>query len=574
MADNNQNKKQYYLGNESLPTPSAEFEWTPEMINHLKRSKKNLLYFAEHFFYIITESGRRTITLHSFQKRALRRMRDNRFVVMLASRQVGKTTMMTIYALWNACFNDDQRILIVANKEKTAIEIFKRIRMAYEELPNWLKPGVIEYGKTSLTLGNGTSIGISTTTGTAARGMSCNVLVLDELAFIENNLVEDFWRSVYPIISSFKKSKIFIASTPNGTENLFYKLYQGARRSENNWTAERIDWHEVPGRDEQWKQDTIRSLGSKEAFDQEFGNVFLETGESVLGEDIVKKCNLTIQDAPYIFDSGCYKLWQTPDQDKLYTAGVDISEGIGQAASCIQVFDITDLTNIEQVAVYHNDKISPFKFAEKVAEILKHWYSPPVLIERNNCGAGVVDNLNNIHGYENIVTYAPSTGKLRFDRQGVLAHTNTKYKGVVNMRYWINELMSVTLRDIDTLNELKNFVRYPNGTWASRKGENMWDDRVMSMIWSLMILEPSITEKYFEIQQFDDNNKPLVLRGLDRGPRSYLDPITNYYNEKYDNNNPNVLPTLMSGEINTSTVDEDSLHEAGWRFLDNNGGYY
>ena len=486
------------------------------MINHLKRSKKNLLYFAEHFFYIITESGRRTITLHSFQKRALRRMRDNRFVVMLASRQVGKTTMMTIYALWNACFNDDQRILIVANKEKTAIEIFKRIRMAYEELPNWLKPGVIEYGKTSLTLGNGTSIGISTTTGTAARGMSCNVLVLDELAFIENNLVEDFWRSVYPIISSFKKSKIFIASTPNGTENLFYKLYQGARRSENNWTAERIDWHEVPGRDEQWKQDTIRSLGSKEAFDQEFGNVFLETGESVLGEDIVKKCNLTIQDAPYIFDSGCYKLWQTPDQDKLYTAGVDISEGIGQAASCIQVFDITDLTNIEQVAVYHNDKISPFKFAEKVAEILKHWYSPPVLIERNNCGAGVVDNLNNIHGYENIVTYAPSTCKLRFDRQGLLAHTNTKYKGVVNMRYWINELMSVTLRDIDTLNELKNFVRYPNGTWASRKGENMWDDRVMSMIWSLMILEPSITEKYFEIQQFDDNNKPLVLRGLDR----------------------------------------------------------
>ena len=207
--------KQNYMNNPNLPTVGAEFEYTPKMVQELKKCQKNILHFAEKYFYIISlDEGKKTIDLHYCQKRALRKMRDNRFFILLASRQIGKTTMMTIYALWIACFNEDQRILIVANKEGTALEIMSRIRLAYEELPNWLKPGVKEYGKTSVTLANGTRIGISTTTGTAARGQSVNVLILDELAFIEPHLVDDFWKSVYPIVSSSKKSKIFIAASP------------------------------------------------------------------------------------------------------------------------------------------------------------------------------------------------------------------------------------------------------------------------------------------------------------------------------------------------------------------------
>jgi len=156
------------MNNPNLPTVGAEFEYTPEMVKDLKKCQKNILHFAEKFFYIISlDEGKQPINLHYCQKRALRKMRDHRFFILLASRQIGKTTMMTIYALWIACFNNDQRILIVANKEGTALEIMSRIRMAYEELPNWLKPGVKEYGKTSIVLANGTKIGISTTTGTA-----------------------------------------------------------------------------------------------------------------------------------------------------------------------------------------------------------------------------------------------------------------------------------------------------------------------------------------------------------------------------------------------------------------------
>lgn len=561
----NSSSQEYYLGNKNLPTGAARFEYTPEMVKQLTKAKKNLLHFAEHFFYIVNlDTGRQTIALHKCQKRALRKMRDNRFVIMLASRQCGKTTMMTIYALWNACFNDDQRILIVANKEGTAIEIFQRVRLAYEELPNWLKPGVKEYGKTSMTLSNGTRIGISTTTGTAARGQSVNCLILDELAFIETHLVDPFWKSVYPIISSSKKSKIFIASTPNGTENLFHKLYTGAESNSNGWTGERIDWWEIPGRDETWRDQTVKTLGSAETFDQEFGNVFLQTGESVIDEELLDRISLTVRKPQHVLEEGHYKIWNPPEPDHLYTVGVDISEGVNLAASVIQILDITDLTNIIQVGVYSHNKISPFNFTTKLHEILQQWGSPLALIERNNCGAQVVDTLKNKYAYEGIVTYMPNSKKIDNNRAGVLAHTNTKYKGVMNMRYWLNELRVVSLQDQETVNELKNFVRHDNGTWSARRGLDIHDDRVMALLWSLMILETSITSRYLEIIKMDDNDKPLIIKPLDYGIQAFQSSPGNYFSTS--DTHIDLLPIVM-GHLGDDNGELEDLAEQGWTLL-------
>jgi hypothetical protein len=566
-------KKEFYLGKEELPTPDAVFNYAdhPEWVKDIEKCRKNILYFAENFFYITNlDEGKIKIKLRPFQKRILRGLRDNRFVCLLASRQIGKTTLMTIYALWIACFFEDQRILIVANKEQTAINIFKRVRLAYEKLPNYLKPGTVEYGKTSMTLGNGSSIGISTTSSDAGRGDSCNCLILDELAFIDNHLVQDFWKSVYPIISSSKKSKIFVASTPNGTGNLFYDLYAGAMESDldknNGWHAERVDWWEVPGRDEQWKKNTIRELGSQEFFDQEFGNVFLQTGESAINEKLFDELKEECTQPTYVYDDGKYLLWEEPDKDRIYVTGVDISEGVGEAASVIQIFDITDLRNMKQVAVYHNRTISPINFTTKLHEILLHWGSPLALIERNNCGAQVVDQLKFTFNYENIVSYGAKAGKLNFNKPGIVAHTNTKYKGVTNMRYWVNELKSVKIRDLKTLNELKNFVRYPNGTWGAKPGADSWDDRVMSLIWALVILEDELCEKYFEIEQYDDNKKPLKIKPLDYGIKYFINPTSIYTNEK--NNEGHVpLPILMQGNKEESFSELSDLEGQGWKLL-------
>ena len=563
--------KHYYLGNKHLPSQNAEFDWTPAMVADLKKCEKNLLHFAENHFTIINlDQGRTKIKLFKCQKRVLRSLRDNRFNVVLASRQVGKTTMMTIYALWIACFMEDQRILIVANKEQTAINIFKRVRLAYEQLANWLKPGVIEYGKTSMTLSNGSSIGISTTSSDAGRGESCNVLILDELAFIPNNLVEDFWKSVYPIISSSKKSKIFIASTPNGTGNLFHDLYSNAIKGKNNWSACRIDWDEIPGRNQKWKEDTIKSLGSQQIFDQEFGCEFIESGESVIDPELQRKMALTKKDPEYVFDGGVYKVWELPDEEKIYTVGVDIAEGVGEAASVAQILDITDLSNIKQVAVYHNDRISPYNFTTKLLEILQQWGSPPALIERNNCGAQVVDNLKNIHGYDNIVDFTPNKNQ-PIERPGVIAHTNTKYKGVMNMKYWMSEVYSVELRDVSTMDELRTFVRYPNGTWKAQAGINMYDDRVMALIWALLILEMTVTEKYFEIVEVDKNNKPSIIKSLDFGLRNFSRSLS-IYNSEVNSGDFSTLPVFMDsqsvdGQAQSLNIELDELQAEGWTMV-------
>lgn len=437
---NKKNGSEYYLNNPNLPTANAEFEYTPKMLAEIEKCKDNVLYFAENYFYIITEDGRETIPLHLYQKRALRMIRDNRFALMLFSRQTGKcldantlckirdkktgeiqeitvkkffdifsieidrkgfikmenekfiesrkvedfeiwtdegwvdiqevhktvkfdvwsvktdnfelqcadehivigenriqiyvkdlkvgdkiitenglecvtnvqkldiepehmydfsidsenhtffsngilshnTTIATIFCLWVAIFNADKTILLVANKESTAREIIKRIKLAYEEIPNWLKAGVGEWAKESLVLTNNSRIEISTTTGTAARGKSADLLFVDEMDFIEAGMLKEFWASVFPIISSKKKSKIIVASTPRDTSGLFYKLYDGSVKGENEWSNLRIKWDDVPGRDEKWKKAIMGSIGDPAIFQREFECCTTETRLQIL----------------------------------------------------------------------------------------------------------------------------------------------------------------------------------------------------------------------------------------------------------------------------------------------------
>ena len=556
------NPKEYYLGNENLPSQHARHEYSPEKINEIKKSKKNLLHFAQNYFYIINvDTGREVISLRPYQKRILRKMRDNRFVIVMSSRQSGKTTMMTAYALWVACFNSDQKIVLVANKEQTAKDIFGRVRLAYEELPNWIKPGVIEYGKESMSLANGSRIGISTTTGTAARGMSCNVLILDELAFIEPHIVEEFWKSVYPTISSSKRSKIFICSTPNGTDNLFYNLYTGASKGTNGWVYDRVTWDQVPGRDDRWRDENIKLLGSKEAFDQEFGCEFIQSGENILDEALMTRIKSTCSEPIHILNDGAYKIWKDPQPGKLYAAGVDVSEGIGQAASCIQILDITSPTDVEQVATYHSRSSSPYDFTNILNDILGHWGSPPALIERNNCGSQVVDLLSNNYNYPNIVTY---TGTIKTKgRLGVLAHTNTKYRGVMNMRYWLNELKAVTIRDADLLKELQTFVRHPNGTWSHIKTDNVFDDRVMSFMWAIFVLNEEIVTQYYNVERYNSAGKPVEL-----GDAVYTTADNMY--KSFAQESVGVLfgnisiGDVMSNDVDSLDVDINSLMDQGW----------
>lgn len=563
----------YYLGNQNLPTPNTPFEWTPEMLEELELCKKNLLHFAENHFYIINiDEGRQKIKLHKFQKRLLRAMRDNRFVVCTASRQIGKTTVLTIFALWLTCFFNDQSILILANKEDTAIEILSRIRFAFELLPNYLKPGVKGWGKTSVEFENGCKIEASTTSTDSGRGKSISCLIVDEMAHVDD--LEQFFESVYPTISSSKKAKMFAISTPKGKNNLFFKLYDGAIKQTNGWHPEKVNWDEVPGRDEKWKHLTLQTMGSLRSFQQEFENAFFDdSGEVSFSEELFKVLEKDTKDPIQVFetDKDKFSIWELPVNNNVYAIGVDVAEGIGKNASTIDIIDITDIKNIRQVASYWSNKTEPKHFGVKLLEIARKWGNPPILIERNNHGGQVIDVLWDRYQYPNLVTYIPNAGDISqkyAERKGILSHTNSKYHAVMNMRYYIGEKRFVKINNAETIQEYKEFKRRPNGTWGA--DDDHLDDRVIALMWALMILDPRITKDYFELVEVDTQGKPLkMIPNFDTYIRTsdMIMPRRNYGNGFIQNSNfngYNFTPTLLG----TSVQNEfDDLAASGWKPL-------
>ena len=251
--------------------------------------------------------------------------------------------------------------------------------------------------------------------------------------------------------------------------------------------------------------------------------------------------------------TGIIKIWEEADSSRVYAAGVDTAEGVGVDSSVVQIFDITDLRDIRQVACYTNNKIPPAEYTNKVYSILRNYGSPLALIERNGPGAQVVDRLANDYGYEKLVSYGNAAAHRRKVMQGMIAHTNTKYKGVLNMRYYINEARSVTIRDEETLKELKSFVRYPNGTWKARQGYH--DDKVMATLYSLFILEKEITERFFEIIEVDDMGKPLVLEPMDFGIQ-YFEDATSIYSDNEVVGSNNMLPPVVFGMGDNQAEDD------------------
>jgi len=558
-------KNKSYMGNTNLPSANSSFEYTPEMVVEIEKCKTDIIHFASNYFYIIdpdSDVGKVCINLYDFQKRVLGGIFKHRFNCLLSPRQASKSTMMTIAALHEACFKPYKSIIIVANKEATAIEIFRRVRLAYEELPNWLKPGVEEYGKTGCVFDNGSRISISTTTGSAIRGTSLNMLIIDELAFLEEHVVDEFWKSVYPTISRSRTSKIIIASTPNGTGNLFHKIYTGAERGENGFNPLRIEWDEIPGRDETWKAQQIKALGSYEAFQQEFGNMFLDNSQQSIDDELFEKLKQECSQPLHIFKDGDYKVWEEYDSNKIYAIGGDVSEGVGLDASVLEIFDITNPKEMIQVAEYHNNKIGPSEFTNIIAEICSHWGNPLLLIERNNQGTGVCDRLSNEFMYQNLVSWGAKEAH-KNKQNGMISHINTKYKAVLNMRYFVNETKSVYFRSLDCLKEFKNFIRYSNGSWKAKTGEH--DDRVMATVWALMSLYKEITEMYFDIKELDDCDKPLKIEPFDIGSYRTRTSTSIYNNEEIEKiENSNLAPLLFGGMGSEMMNDLAELEAAGW----------
>ena len=399
--------------------------------------------------------------------------------------------------------------------------------------------------------------------------VSHQCLLLDEFAYLEpQSIVEDFVRSVIPTISRAKTSKILITSTPKGKNNIFHTFYSSALKEGtpewNEFHPEEVLWTDIPGRDEEWKRKEIAKLGSYEAFLQEYECVFADDGTSAIDVELFDELKKGCSEPKHLLDEGHYKIWEEPDASRLYVAGVDVSEGVGGDASVIQILDITDLKDIKQVAEYHNNQIAPAEFSNKLYDILLNWGSPLALIERNNQGGQVCDRLAIDLAYEKIVSWGAKKAH-KNPQFGVLSHTNTKHAAILNQRYFINEMRNVTFRSINTLNEFKTFVRYPNGTWKAKGGEH--DDRVMAFVWALMILFNEITEIYFEIDEVDDYGKPMKISPYDHGIKYFENPTSIYTNEQVNKIENSNLSPMAFGAFGEADDEMAGLLAEGWQYL-------
>lgn len=258
-----------YLGNTKLKKPNVRHQYTPEQIEEYVKCAKDEVYFVKTYVKIVhVDRGIVNFDLWPFQETFISTAIRERFVVAKMPRQVGKTTTIAAMILHMVLFTENYNVAILANKEKQSKEILSRIKLAYENLPKWMQQGIVEWNKGNIELENGSKVLASSTTSSAIRGGSFNLVYLDEFAFVPDNIQEDFFKSVYPTISSGQTTKILVTSTPNGL-NLFYKLWVDSEEGRNNFKRVSVHWSDVPGRDEAWKEETIKNT-SQEQFDQEF----------------------------------------------------------------------------------------------------------------------------------------------------------------------------------------------------------------------------------------------------------------------------------------------------------------
>ena len=256
---NNKQQKVNYLGNPLLKKANVQYNFTKEEIEEYIKCKDDIVYFVKNYMKVVTvDDGLVPFDLWDFQEDMINKFHDNRFVICKMPRQTGKSTTIIAYLLHYCLYNAAVRVGILANKGQTARELMSRWKLAYENLPLWLQQGVVEWNKGNIELENGSKVLASATSSSAIRGGTFNIIMLDEFAFVPENIAEEFFRSVYPTISSGSDTKVLIVSTPNGM-NQFYKMWIDCVEGRNDYIPIDVHWSQVPGRDERWKNETIRN---------------------------------------------------------------------------------------------------------------------------------------------------------------------------------------------------------------------------------------------------------------------------------------------------------------------------
>lgn len=456
-----------YLGNAQVKRDGVQQSWTKEDIKEYQRCMKDPVYFAETYGKVISlDRGLVPFNLYPYQKQMFQHFQDNRFSIVLACRQSGKSISSCMYILWYALFHPDQTIAILANKGATAREMLARITLALENIPFFLQPGCKALNKGSLEFSNNSRIIAAATSGSSIRGLSVNLLFLDEFAFVDD--AATFYTSTYPVVSSGKTSRVIVTSTANGVGNIFHKLYEGAVQETNEFKPFRVDWWDVPGRDEEWKRQTISNT-SELQFQQEFGNTFFGTGNTLISADALM--NMKAKSPTVVANN--VNVYVEPKENHDYIMTVDVAKGRGQDYSTFNIIDITSRP-FKQVACYRNNLISPILYPDIIHKWAKKYNEAYVIVESNDHGAVVANGLYHDIEYENMHVES----MIKAGAIGMTMNRKVKRIGCSNLKDLIEE-KRLEIVDLNTINECSTFEARGNSFEAS---DGNHDDLVMNLV--------------------------------------------------------------------------------------------
>ena len=508
-------QKESYRDNPLLKRVGIKVSFSEEQVEEYIKCRKDPLYFAKYIKIITLDEGVTEFKMYDFQEEMIKTFHENRFTIMKCPRQVGKTTTTVAYLLWTILFQDSQSVAVLANRGETARGILGKLQLAYENLPMWLQQGVVEWNKGRVELENGSVIVASSTSSSAARSGSFNIVFLDEFAFVPSNIATEFFTSVYPVITAGTKTKIIIVSTPNGM-NLFYKIWTDAVNKNNNYTPFEVHWSMVPGRDENWKEETIKNTSERQ-FRQEFETEFLGSSNTLISgqklQQLAFKPPIAVHDKMNIYEHPVKGDDETT-KDHLYGIWVDVSEGKNLDCSTFSVIDIST-TPYKQVATYKSSAISPILFPTIIYNAAKYYNDAYVLVEINNTPQ-IADTLHQDLEYENVVkietgnkkAQAMGTGFGRGIQLGIKMSPQVKRIGCSNLKTLI-ENDKLIINDFDTISQLTTFVSSMN-SFKAEEGSN--DDIVMTLV----IFAWMTTQQYFKEIVNHDLRKQMQLEMLNQ----------------------------------------------------------
>ena len=470
-----------YLGNPNLKKVNTAVEFTQDQIVEYQKCASDPLYFMEKYVKIVSlDEGLVPFKMYNFQKTIVQTIHDNRFTICKLPRQSGKSTTTISYLMHFALFNPNSNIAILANKSSTARDILGRLQLAYENLPKWLQQGVINWNKGNIELENKSTIVAAATSSSAIRGGSFNIIFLDEFAFVPANIAEMFFSSVYPTISSGKKTKMIIVSTPHGM-NMYYKLWTDAINKQNDYIPIEVHWSEVPGRDEKWKEMTIRNT-SEEQFQQEFECEFLGSVDTLISPAKIK----TLVHINPLQSQNGLKVYKKSISNHTYVCCVDVARGVEKDYSAFTILDVTKMP-YEIVATYKNNEVKPILFPHVIEKVCKGFNRAHILVEVNDIGQQISEALQFELEYDNILmtTQKGRAGQVlgamfsgRGTSLGVRMTKQIKKIGCANIKSLI-ESDKVIVNDFGVIEEMSTFCRRGN-SWMAEEGCN--DDLMMCLV--------------------------------------------------------------------------------------------